>query len=192
MGGDMSKPTKPQDPTQLRPHLEAIARLSGVSLPPGVGTVGKISLFQWLGAYMITEGPNTAPPYGQAVDSEVTSVDLILGPHRSATEAPLTDVSGVGATGSDGTASLYVGVVVPSDGGLQALEPVHIVATAQGNQPVFLTFDYRILTGNEPPPIYGYLPVLGDIHLTVYAWKPDGKPAADVQFHWRCRCNTAL
>jgi len=177
----MSKPTKPQDPTQLRLHLEAIARLFGVSLPPGVGTVGTISLFQWLGAYVMSQGPN-------AVDSEITSANLLFGPYRSATAAPLTDVSGVAATGSGGAAAFYVGVVTPREGGLAASEPVHIVATAQGKQPVFLTFDYRILTQAEPPPIYGYTPERGDIHLTVYAWKQDGTPAADVQFHWRCRC----
>jgi hypothetical protein len=88
------------------------------------------------------------------------------------------DVSGVSSAGSDGISVFRVMTFVPYE--LQTLaEPVHIVATPHGSVPSFLTVEHTLVISDTSK----------DIEITVYAWDPNGNPAPDVVFDWRCRFN---
>jgi hypothetical protein len=90
-------------------------------------------------------------------------------------DAPLLDVSGVSSTGSDGKSVFQVSTFVGAATG--ALEPINILATPRGALPFFLTVEHKIVA------VQG----VNDVEITVDAWDPQGNPAPNVEFYWRCR-----
>ncbi len=148
--------------------MEAI-KGSKIDLPGGIRP-GKHSLLYLLGTVVQAAGLG-----------EITSVITYRYLWDEATReslAPSLDVSGVCSTGSDGKSVFRVMTFVPYE--LETLaEPVHIVATPHGSVPSFLTVEHTLVSNGEA----------GDIEITVYAWDPNGNPAPDVVFDWRCRLN---
>jgi hypothetical protein len=60
--------------------------------------------------------------------------------------------------------------------------PIVCVATAQTDQPVFLTsLQRRVAAPPNPPGIDN------DIQVEVFSWGPTGSPLANVVFDWHCR-----
>ena len=153
----------------VKAHLEAI-KGSKLDLPGGV-QVNKFNLFYVLGTVVQAVGLN-------AVTSVVTYKDLLFDEATHERLAPSLDVSGVSSTGSDGKSVFRLMAFVPYE--LENVaEPIHIVATPHGSVPSFLTVAHTVMGDAEA----------GDIEITVYAWDPNGNPAPDIVFDWRCRLN---
>ena len=85
----------------------------------------------------------------------------------------LVDLTGFSNTGSDGK---IVFRLMSFQNGFQVdtTQPFNVVATARGGVPVSLTVDYTPVES-------------GDFEITVFAWDPQGNPAPNVMFDWRCR-----
>jgi len=149
--------TNPPDPAAIKAYLEAV---TGRKFDASV-----INLFFWLGQGVGTTGGSDYP------SSFVTWKDLVYDSVTHTSVMPLLDVSGSSFTGADGNAVFRVTTFAGSE--IDALEPVHIVATPLGGAPVFLTVDYVLVTA--------------DIEITVHSWNPDGSPAPNILFHFRCR-----
>jgi hypothetical protein len=116
-------------------------------------------------------------------DAWVTKQQLFIFPGSSfSADDRLLDSSGLSATGADGTVVFRLRNFFSSRAyGLQQFsvhEPVYVVATPQGQKPYYVTIAHQIITPyNEPT----------DVEFTGSTWNPNGSPAANVWFYWRCR-----
>lgn len=96
----------------------------------------------------------------------------------------LLDVAGFGTTDDRGTVELSLNdfhcedVSGGSGGGLLGYDqPVHVVATARGDAPVFVSVQSRIgSTAADVPNVF----------ITVSSWDKDGAAVGRVPFNWRC------
>jgi hypothetical protein len=96
------------------------------------------------------------------------------------------DVSGLSVTGNDGTAEIqlsdfhcYFPPPFADPGRWVYNRPVNVTATARGSQPTFITTDTRLGTATDPSAF--------DIRITVFSWRPNGRPRPSAAFYWRCR-----
>jgi hypothetical protein len=78
----------------------------------------------------------------------------------------LVDLTGFASTGNDGKSVFRLTSLFQVD----TAHPINVVATARGGVPASLTVD-----------------VDGDFQITVHSWDPQGNPAPNVMFDWRCR-----
>jgi hypothetical protein len=69
--------------------------------------------------------------------------------------------------------------------GLVFNEPVSVVATPDSTQPFFLTVKHSLVV----PPDSGFAT---NINIDIFAWHPNGTPAANVGINWRCRAPAGL
>lgn len=162
-----SKKARKNAESKARP--EAIKDIT-IALPGGTRP-NKSNLFYVLGTVVQAAGLNE-------VTSVITYKNLLYDQATHEHLAPSLDVSAVSSTGSDGKIVFRVMTFVPYE--LENLaEPVHIVATPHGSVPSFLTVEHTLVGDSEA----------GDIEITVHAWDPNGNPAPNVDFDWRCRLN---
>ena len=153
----------------VKAHLEAI-RGSTIDFPGGIPPI-KGGILYLLGTIVQAAGL-------REITSVVSYKNLAFDQATHEFLATSLDVSGHSSTGSDGKCVFRVMTVVPYE--LHNLaEPVHIVATPHGSVPSFLTVEYTLMGDAQA----------GDIEITVYAWDPNGNPAPEVDFDWRCRLN---
>jgi hypothetical protein len=111
-------------------------------------------------------------------DGEVVWKSIFL-PGKGCVEANLLDVSGSASTDANGSVTFLLSSYLCDAVWLSA--PVNLEATVRGTGPVFLTMT-TTLTPQQPNTFY-----YNDLSVTVYAWDANGKPAAGVEFDWRCR-----
>lgn len=97
----------------------------------------------------------------------------------SYTNTPLLDVAGTSTTDENGQVTFLVSTFVAGLIGFTLAEPVNVEATPRTSTPFFVTTTHAII---------GVVAEDSDAQITVYAWTPDGKPAANLEFDWRCRC----
>jgi len=91
----------------------------------------------------------------------------------------LLDASGRSLTGSNGTVKFLLSNFICSDINSFS-EPVHLLGTPQVTKACYVTMTHAIV----PDPVHqGY----NDVEITAYAWGPNGKPAPEISFDWRCR-----
>jgi hypothetical protein len=113
-------------------------------------------------------------------DAWVTRRRIIF-PQPICTDDRLLDSSGLSSTGANGTLVFRLrNYLCSRDGIAQFNEPVNVVATPQGQQPRYVTIAHQLI--KDPA-----LPYFTDVEITASTWNPDGTPAANVWFYWRCR-----
>jgi len=115
-------------------------------------------------------------------DAWVTKRRIIF-PLPICTDSRLLDSSGLSATGTDGKLVFRLrNFLCGRDGIAQFDEPVNVLATPQGQQPRSVTIAHQLIRDPNPN-----LAFFTDVELTASTWNPDGTPAPNVPFYWRCR-----
>jgi hypothetical protein len=121
-------------------------------------------------------------------DGNVTDVDSGLAPpagesaRRRCREEPLIDVATDDITGDDGSVTVAIRDAFCSDVNIEDPNQVWVVATARGDEPVYIT--HQVLPIAELPfPIPQ--PDPDNVHVRFFAWDSSGKPKPRVNFTWR-------
>jgi hypothetical protein len=124
-------------------------------------------------------------PVGSALyeeNSQVTRYRIILpgGVVKSClTPVTLLDASGRSSTGSDGKGVFLLSKFICSS--LNSFsEPVFLLATPHVTNPCYTTMTHEIVPDANNP---GF----NDVQITAYTWGPNGTPAPNISFDWRCR-----
>jgi hypothetical protein len=113
-------------------------------------------------------------------DAWVTKRRIIF-PQPICTDSRLLDSSGLSATGTDGKLVFRLrNFLCSRDGIAQFDEPVNVVATPQGPNPHYVTIAHQLI--KDPT-----LPFFTDVEITASTWNPNGTPAPNIPFYWRCR-----
>jgi hypothetical protein len=115
-------------------------------------------------------------------DAWVTERVLIFGrpPINYCTDGNIFDTSGFLGTGPDGKLVFRLLDVICGRRSFGFLEPVHLLATPQGASPVYITMAHRLIPNDTNS-------FFSDVEITALTWKPNGTPAPNVNFYWRCR-----
>jgi hypothetical protein len=141
----------------LTKHYEAIL---GTKLPfdPGV-----ITLREEIGTYSVSGG-------------SIVSRSLVFNgpPEKRCGPTQLLDVAGAGFTGAQAKVEFRLSSFHCERGAV--LHPVNFLCTPLSDTPVFLTASRAIIAGDP-----------ADLQITVRSWDPDGAPAPNTFFDWRCR-----
>ena len=91
----------------------------------------------------------------------------------------LLDVSGVAATGTNGTVRFRLTQFICFDkASFEA--PINMVATPLASKPVFLTLKHTLVM--DPTNTFGI-----DVEFEVFTWDANGAAAPQIPFNWRCR-----
>jgi hypothetical protein len=91
----------------------------------------------------------------------------------------LLDVSGVAATGTNGTVRFRLTQFICFDkASFEA--PINMVATPLASKPVFLTLKHTLVM--DPTNTFGI-----DVEFEVFTWDANGAAAPKIPFNWRCR-----
>jgi hypothetical protein len=106
-------------------------------------------------------------------DAWITSERIIF-PQPIVADSKLLDTSGLSVTGS------LLNLKGVRDDIDQFFEPVNLLATPQGTRPFYMTMSHRFIRDSTNT-------INQDVEITVSAWNPNGTPAANVPFYWRCR-----
>jgi hypothetical protein len=115
-------------------------------------------------------------------DAWVTKRRFIF-PIPICTDSRLLDSSGLSATGTDGKLVFRLrNFLCSRDGIAQFDEPVNVLATPQGQEPHYVTVAHQLIRDPDPN-----LPFFTDVEITASTWNPDGTPAPNIRFYWRCR-----
>jgi len=115
-------------------------------------------------------------------DAWVTKRRIIF-PLPICPDSRLLDSSGLSATGTDGKLVFRLrNFLCSRDGIAQFDEPVNVLATPQGQEPRYVTIAHQLIRDPNPN-----LAFFTDVELTASTWNPDGTPAPNVPFYWRCR-----
>ncbi len=113
-------------------------------------------------------------------DAWVTKRRIIF-PQPICTDDRLLDSSGLSLTGTNGTLTFRLrNFLCGRDGIAQFNEPVNVVATVQGQKPHYVTIAHQLI--KDPT-----LSAFTDVEITASTWNPNGSPAGNVEFYWRCR-----
>lgn len=84
------------------------------------------------------------------------------------------DVSGWWVTGDDGKAGLLLSQFICLSESL--VDPVTLVATpTSADRPTYVTAQHALVDNGN------------DVEMTFWTWNPDGTPAPETSFDWRCR-----
>lgn len=89
------------------------------------------------------------------------------------------DVSGFATTGQNGQFTFMLTNFLCPAREIYSY-PISVIATPKSPKPFFLTVQHDIVNNGA------------DVTITVFAWKPNGTPAPDVTFNWRCRVENPL
>jgi len=93
----------------------------------------------------------------------------------------LLDTAGASSTLSNGqTVFRLSNLLCGRDSIAQFFEPVTLIATPEGTSPFFISMSHEFI--KDPSGTWNV-----DVQITVSAWHPNGTPAANVPFYWRCR-----
>jgi hypothetical protein len=115
-------------------------------------------------------------------DAWVSQRVLIFGrpPVTYCTDGELLDTSGILGTGSDGKLVFRLLGVMCSRKLFSFLEPVNLLATPQGASPIYITMAHQLIPNDTNS-------FFSDVEITALTWQPNGTPAPNVNFYWRCR-----
>jgi hypothetical protein len=91
----------------------------------------------------------------------------------------LLDASGRSSTGTNGTIVFLLSSFICSDINSFS-EPVFLLATPHVASACYITMTHQIVPDQNHP---GY----NDVQITAHAWGPNGTPAPNISFDWRCR-----
>ena len=84
------------------------------------------------------------------------------------------DVNGFSITGNNGQSVFRLTQFICPHGERYE-HPISVVATPFSSKPFFLTVLHSLINNNT------------DVEIRIFAWDPNGNPAAGVPVNWRCR-----
>ncbi len=155
-------PEKTLDPAEVKKQLESIA---GHEIDAPAASI--INLWYPSGANDYTDG--------------TVAWRSFLIPGMQCQDTRLLDASGSLSTGSDGKRTFLLSSVICLPAQRSLAEPVNVLATPRSATACFVTTTHTVIKSDPNTPF------LDDVQITVFAWKPNGEPAAGVEFDWRCR-----
>jgi hypothetical protein len=91
----------------------------------------------------------------------------------------LLDATGRTSTGADGKRVFLLSDFICSDTNSFA-EPIFLQATPKTATPCYVTLMHELVKNPNSP-------IFNDLQITAFTWKPDGEPAPNIPFDWRCR-----
>ena len=91
----------------------------------------------------------------------------------------LLDATGRTATGADGKRVFLLSDFICSDTNSFA-EPVFLLATPKTATACYVTLMHELVRNPDSP-------IFNDLQITAFTWKPNGEPAPNIPFDWRCR-----
>jgi hypothetical protein len=155
---------------ELKKHLEGIAgNKIDLSAEQLVAAVFPIAASTYLAKHDIDN------------DAWITKRRLIF-PQPVCTDSELLDTSGLSETGTDGKLVFRLRTFLCDRDSLGAFEePVNLVATPQGPKPHYVTMLHHLIKTVPASPYFT------DVEISAFTWNPDGSPAPNVWFFWRCR-----
>jgi hypothetical protein len=170
----VKKPKQPAKTAEIKKQVETIV---GHEIDPGVERL--VKFFYPSGSYAI---------FGGQIESESIHAcwrRIYPFPNKVCSIVPtLLEATGVLSTLADGKRVFHVSdVMCPQGEGVSfgSGEPINVVATPLGESRIFLTMTYLLIPQGPDPLVHP------DVQMTVFAWNPDGSPAPNVMFDWRCR-----
>ena len=113
-------------------------------------------------------------------DGKITITSVIL-PSKSCYSAGLLDVSGYSYTGADGKRVFLLSEFICTDTTPLYLDPANVIVTPNAMSPCYATMSRRLMPNPNAPGVFS------DVEITVFTWAPNGKPAPNIGFDWRCR-----
>jgi hypothetical protein len=105
----------------------------------------------------------------------VVQRNIILATPNSCYGSRVMDISSYAVTGSNGQSVLRLTKFMCPSSDERFHGPINVVATPFSTKPFFVTVSHSLINNGA------------DVEIKVFAWKPNGTPAANVTFHWRCR-----
>ena len=111
-------------------------------------------------------------------EAMVTQSSPII-PSKSCQSEKLLEVSGIAATGSNGTVQLRLSRFICFDPA-SFDTPINVVATPLTSGPCYLTLNHSLVI--NPDTGFGI-----DVEIDVFTWNAKGAPAPGIPFDWRCR-----
>jgi hypothetical protein len=107
-------------------------------------------------------------------DAFITRRSFIVARPNQCSSGSVLDVYGLWQTGDDGTTTFRLSSFICPTNEKYVL-PINVVATPLATAPRFLTVRRSLLNNG------------GDVEIQVSTWNPNGTPAPNVVFDWRCR-----
>jgi hypothetical protein len=107
-------------------------------------------------------------------DASITKHSFIIARPNQCSDGRVLDVYGLSTTGADGTVTFRLSTFVCPTGAKYLL-PINVVATPLGAAPRYLTVRRSVVNNGA------------DLEIQVLTWNPNGTPAPNVVFDWRCR-----
>ena len=168
----VKKPKQPAKTAEIKKQVETIV---GHEIDPGVESL--IKFYYPAGSYT---------GFGQVLPQSVHACWRRIYPFPakvcSVPEGGLFEATGASSTLADGRRMFQASDVVCSQGASFGFgEPINVVATPLSESPIFLTMTYSLIQQGPDP---SFVP---DVQMTAFTWNPDGSPAPNVMFDWRCR-----
>lgn len=119
------------------------------------------------------------------VEGNIAVYNIFSG--KSCGSRNILDVSGISGVGDDGVVRfnlsdfhcLFPQSSAPGQGKWVFEQPINVTATARGSDPTYLTTEARLGSATDPHEF--------DVFISIFAWKPNGRPRPGVGLDWRCR-----
>jgi hypothetical protein len=162
---------KPKRPTRAAEIKEQLEEIVGHKID-----VSEQQLAQFaypVGTYALTE-------LNHLTDC-IATWNRIVAPDKIWTFCSLIDATGVSSTLADGKRVFLLSDLMRVGESVGFQEPINVVATPRAERPLFLTATYSLVPQGADPNISP------DVQITVFSWDPNGVPAPNVDFDWRCR-----
>jgi hypothetical protein len=144
----------------------------------------KKALDQVLGDEFTTEELQTlqlflkVASWNRVEEGFVTKTSPLI-PGKFCESQKLLEVSGVAATGGNGTVRFLLTQFICFDqASFEA--PIHVVATPLASKPFFVTVRHSLVL--DPTNTFGV-----DVAIEAFTWDPNGAAAPKVPFNWFCR-----
>ena len=115
---------------------------------------------------------------GQEISREINSTGAST---KACGERSLLSVGGITVTGTDGKAEFFLSDFhchSGRDNSIVPKNPIIFVATAQSQDPVFVTTRTFLINRDNG---------VKDVRIEIYTWEPNGDPAQSKLVKWFCR-----
>ena len=106
--------------------------------------------------------------------SRTTQRNLIANFPNRCTDSRVLDVSGFAQTLNNGQIVFKLSNFLCPAGEIFSL-PINVLATPIASRPFYVTVLHTLINNNT------------DVEIKVFSWNPNGSPAPNVPFNWRCR-----
>ncbi len=149
------------------------------AIPDGIPRPDPVATSWGIGAATWVDGYNLPYPYP-------TFAVYTVGSGKSCGSRNILDVSGTSVVRDGGVARFNLSdfhclppEAAPGQGKWEFEQPFNVTATARGSDPTYLTTEARFGNASDPSAF--------DVFISIFAWRPNGRPREGVVIDWRCR-----